>query len=79
MKANGIMPNEVVYSCVLRACETVKQVDSSLAEMTSKGIKKNPVVLTSAINVCHKVGGIEITIRWFDQMLDEGKKSIFFQ
>jgi len=74
MQSGGIKPNEVVYSCLLRSCETVKQVDSLLAEMSNQGIQKNSVVFTSAINVSHKVGGIDNAVRWFDQMLNEGIK-----
>jgi len=43
--------------------------------MDVNGIKKNSVVFTSAINVCHKVkGGVKDAVRWFDEMLSQGIK-----
>ena len=73
MKSNGIKPNEIVYSCVLRAADNVLTVDKLLHEMKVHGVQKNSVVFTSAINVAHKFGDVSDATRWFDQMLAEGK------
>jgi len=74
MKRQGIKANQIIYSCILRACSTAEQVDGLLREMEVNGVKKNSVVYTSAINVSHKVGGVENAVRWFNQMLGQGIK-----